>query len=318
MKIGKRIAAFILTLVFACCLLPAAMADSDYTDVQHDLWCADAVMYCRENGLMLGTSATTFSPNVPVDRAMFVTVLYRISGQPIVGAKSPFTDVPENSYCAKAIAWAANQGVALGYEDSSFKPQQAINREQMACMLARFIKLVDAPFIYGPEAELMYTDGGLISAYARDSVDLIRKTGLMRGFSDGAFRPQSIATRAEAAMLFSRFHSALEAEPPASLAVYGQEGQSAPHVYILTKADADSLYKYLNTMEKTEKLHAEFVPTHVLKINGNEYSFEITDGGNAPSCCNYRLGSGEYGLLSDVSGTAMSEVITVISNYQQP
>lgn len=148
-------------------------------------------------------------------------------------------------------------------------------------MLARYMLLIDAPLIRSPEAELAYSDSSLILDYARDSVDLIRKTGLMRGFSNSDFRPQSTASRAEAAVLFSRFYSALEAELPAILTVYVGDRQDAGHRYILTKADADKLCEYLGAMKKTEGLHAEFIPTHVLSINGIKYSFELDAAGQA-------------------------------------
>lgn len=316
MKHAKQITAAILTVIFIFCLTPAVMADTGYTDVPAGSWCAEAVTYCAENGLMCGTDKGVFSPEAPIDRAMFVTVLHRLAGKPAADEKSLFKDVPDDAYCADAVAWAAGLGVVLGYEDMSFRPHQAINREQMACMLARYMLLIDAPLIYGPEAELAYSDSSLISDYARDSVDLIRKTGLMRGFSNSDFRPQSTASRAEAAVLFSRFSSALEAELPATLTVYAGDGQDSGHRYLLTKADADKLCEYLSSMEKTEGLHAEFIPTHVLSINGVEYSFELDAAGQMPEGCNYSAGEGgEYGILTDGFGKVMTDVISIINSY---
>ncbi len=313
MKHAKRIISVVLIAVFLVCLTPAVMADSSYKDVPKGAWCEDAVTYCTENGLMRGVSKDTFSPYTPIDRAMFVTVLYRLSGEPATDAKSPFDDVADGSYCCTAVAWAAKLGVALGYADGSFRPHESINREQMACMLARYMLLIDAPFIYGPEAELAYSDSKLISDYAKDSVNLIRKTGLMLGFANSEFRPQATASRAEAATLFSRFLTLLEIELPATLTVCSGDMGNICHRYILTKADADKLEEYLGAMKKEEGLHAEFVPTHVLNINGVEYSFALGAAGQEPEGCNYSMvDGGEYGFLS---GKTMPNVIEIMNSY---
>lgn len=313
MKHAKRIISVVLVAVFLVCLMPAVMADSSYKDVPKGAWYEDAVTYCTENGLMRGVNKDTFSPDTPIDRAMFVTVLYRLAGEPATDAKSPFKDVADDSYCCAAVAWAAKLGVVFGYEDGSFRPHKSINREQMACMLARYMLLIDAPFIYGPEAELYYSDSKLISDYAKESVNLIRKTGLMRGFSDGEFRPQATASRAEAATLFSRFLIALERELPATLIEFRGDMGHVWHRYILTKADADKLAEYLGAMKKEEGLHAEFVPTHMLRINGVDYDFEITDAGQVPVGCNYSLGDDlEFGFLS---GETMPNVIEIMNSY---
>ena len=318
MRLLKRTGAAVLALILALSLMTAALADTGYTDVSDYAWFAEDAVYCREKGLMLGTGAAEFSPDKSVNRGMFVTVLYRIAGEPAVSTDKGFADVPESAYCARAAAWAAENGVAFGYEDGSFKPDKPINREQMACLLARFALLVDAPLLYGPVAELHFDDLDEISDYAMDSVNIVCGASLMRGFTDGCFRPQATATRAEAAALFARFYRALERELPATLTVYREaaDGATVSHRYMLPKTDAETLEAYLVAMERTEDLHAEFAPTHVLDINGVVYSFEILGADTVPELCNYSLGDdGEYGILKDPEGSGMSAVAAYMLSF---
>lgn len=108
-----------------------------FTDVNTDDWFAEAVQYMLDNEMMNGTSATTFGPNTTTTRGMIVTILYRLEGEPDAAASS-FTDVASNMYYADAINWAAANGIVNGITTTTFGPDNAITREQMAAILYRY------------------------------------------------------------------------------------------------------------------------------------------------------------------------------------
>ena len=108
-----------------------------FTDVASDAWYYDAVAYVYENGLMNGTSLTTFGPDVNITRGMIVTILYRLDGEPAASV-SNFTDVPANAYYTDAVAWAAENGIVKGYDDGAFGPDDDVTMEQFAAILYRY------------------------------------------------------------------------------------------------------------------------------------------------------------------------------------
>ena len=91
-----------------------------------------------ENEIMNGTSATQFSPNAELTRGMVVTILYRMEGEPFTLGTKSFTDVKAGRYYSKAVEWAAENGIVNGFTDGTFKPDQAVTREQLASILRRY------------------------------------------------------------------------------------------------------------------------------------------------------------------------------------
>ncbi len=110
---------------------------SPFTDVASDSFCYKAVLWAVENGITVGTTDTTFSPNVPCTRAQAVTLLYRAVGSPAVSGTSGFPDVPAGAYCDAAVTWAVQNGVTTGMSDGRFAPQTTCNRGQIAAFLFR-------------------------------------------------------------------------------------------------------------------------------------------------------------------------------------
>lgn len=123
---------------------PLAMETSPgssfFTDVPAGADYADAVAWCREQGLMHGTSATEFSPNATLTRAMVVTVLYRAEGEPEVNGDLNFTDIQSGQWCANAVLWANAQGIAQGYGNGLFGTNDPITRAQLDVILRRYRK----------------------------------------------------------------------------------------------------------------------------------------------------------------------------------
>lgn len=100
-----------------------ALADAKHTDVGGGDWYAEAVGQATAQGLFTGTSGTTFAPAGTTTRGMLVTVLHRLAGLPEAEAAS-FTDVAADSYCADAVAWAAEHGVTSGHLRRRLLPQR--------------------------------------------------------------------------------------------------------------------------------------------------------------------------------------------------
>ena len=174
-----------------------------FTDVNTDDWFAEAVQYMLDNEMMNGTSATTFGPNTTTTRGMIVTILYRLEGEPDAAASS-FTDVASNMYYEDAINWAAANGIVNGITTTTFGPDNAITREQMAAILYRYAQYkgydVTASNNLGS-----YTDASQISAYATTAMQWANAEGLITGNTTTTINPIGNATRAELATILMRF-----------------------------------------------------------------------------------------------------------------
>ena len=137
----KRFLSSLLVLCMAMTFLPASAAAasvSPFGDVQSTDWYYDEVQYVYENGLMSGTSATTFSPDTTTTRGMIVTILHRLEGTPAVSTSGTFADVTAGRYYTDAVEWASANGIVGGYGNGRVGPNDPITREQMAAILYRY------------------------------------------------------------------------------------------------------------------------------------------------------------------------------------
>ena len=174
-----------------------------FTDVNTDDWFAEAVQYMLDNEMMNGTSATTFGPNTTTTRGMIVTILYRLEGEPDAAASS-FTDVASNMYYADAINWAAANGIVNGITTTTFGPDNAITREQMAAILYRYAQFKGYD-VSASNNLTNYTDASQISAYAATAMQWANAEGLIAGNTTTTINPTGNATRAEVATILMRF-----------------------------------------------------------------------------------------------------------------
>ena len=174
-----------------------------FIDVHPGDWFYDPVCFVYSQGLMTGTSDTTFEPNKPLSRAMLVAVLHRLEGSPAASAGG-FTDVADGDWYAQAVNWAASVGVVNGFEDGTFQPNTAITREQMAAILRNYAayKGLDVTATGDLSA---YTDAASVSDWAKESVEWMVGNGLIGGYEDSTLRPQGNTTRAEAASMLQRY-----------------------------------------------------------------------------------------------------------------
>ena len=174
-----------------------------YTDIPTD-WAKEGICFVIENGLMVGTTSTTFAPKDTLTRAMLVTVLYRMAGSPAVDAPSGFTDVADGQWYSDAIAWAAANGIVNGVGGNKFAPSEPVTREQLAAIFFRYAKAE------APEVDVLsgYPDAEAISTYARDAMAWAVSTGLVTGSkeADGTYlAPQGLAAREQAAAILMRY-----------------------------------------------------------------------------------------------------------------
>ncbi|MDL2273396.1 S-layer homology domain-containing protein [Oscillospiraceae bacterium OttesenSCG-928-G22] len=178
--------------------------ESPFRDVKAGDWYFDDVRYVYESGLMIGISQDEFGPGLPISRAMLVTVLYRMAGEPGVEGENPFSDVEGGQWYTDAVIWAAANGITTGYGDGTFGTGDEITREDMCVMLVRFMTLLGIELPALREAA-DFADAGEISDYAREAVMMLYQAGIIEGKGDGVFDPQGEATRAELAALLHRF-----------------------------------------------------------------------------------------------------------------
>ena len=158
--------------------------------------------YVISNGLMRGTGDTTFEPDTVMDRAMMVTLLYRMEQEPEVG-ECPFEDVPAGEWYTDAITWAAENEIVEGYE-GKFEPEEPMTREQMATLLYRYANYKGYDTSAREDIET-FADSADISSWAETAISWAKASGLVNGKENNRLDPQGSAVRVEAAAIIHRF-----------------------------------------------------------------------------------------------------------------
>ena len=175
-----------------------------FSDVVAGGWYESAVQYMKDNGLMAGTSATTFAPDATTTRGMIVTILYRLEKEPAAAAASSFSDIAAGEWYSDAVAWAAANNIVSGYENGTFGAGDVITREQMAAILFRYASFKG--YDVTKTADLSaFADAAQVSAYAADAMKWANAAGLISGTSATTLAPAGSATRAQAASILMRF-----------------------------------------------------------------------------------------------------------------
>ena len=178
-----------------------------FTDIADNAWYADAVRYVYKHGLMAGTSATTFAPDVTTSRSMIATILWRMAGSPVVNYAMTYTDVAQGQWYSEAVRWATSEGIVGGYGNGLFGTNDPITREQFAAMLYRFAQEQGYDVSIGENTNILsYTDVADLSEYAIPATQWAVGAGIINGTGDGStLTPQGQATRAQAAVMLMRF-----------------------------------------------------------------------------------------------------------------
>ena len=171
-----------------------------FTDVPSTNWAADAVAFASAHELFSGTSETTFSPDRAISRGMLATVLYSLEGCPAQDVESKFSDVSGETWYAGGIAWATENGIANGYGNGKFGPNDSVTREQFVLMLWKYAGSPKAS-----DQVLDFTDSNQVSGYALEALCWAVENGILSGYTNGRLAPGGTATRAQAAQMLKNF-----------------------------------------------------------------------------------------------------------------
>ena len=175
-----------------------------FTDISEKDWFYGDVMFVYENGLMLGTSKTLFSPHGTVMRGMMATILWRMEGSPVPKGKNSFTDVEAGKWYADAITWTAENGIFAGYGKDKFGPDDPSTREQLAAIFYRYADYKGYDLTVKGDLD-KFKDADKITDYAKTAMQWAVGSGLVKGKSGNLLDPQGTATRAEIAAMLHRF-----------------------------------------------------------------------------------------------------------------
>lgn len=204
--------------ILAVCILSGSLfaAAANFSDVKTSDWFSGAVEYVSSNNLMGGTSATTFSPSTNTSRGMIVTILHRMANKPS-GQGASFTDVAADAYYAAPIAWATgSSGIANGYGNNRFGPNDSITREQMAVFLYNYAKYCGKTLATKPEEISSFDDASAVSSWAVDAMKWAYGAKLIGG-SNNRLDPKGSTTRAQAATMIMRYIEAFGKAPSSSI-----------------------------------------------------------------------------------------------------
>ena len=170
--------------------------EEQFLDVTDRYWAAPYIWQLYEMGVVNGVERHRFAPGALVTRGAFVTILGRLAGVDTAEyTDEPFNDVRAGSWYGPYVAWAAEAGITLGYDDGSFRPNENISREQLAVMLQRYLSACGYE-LTGEEQE-GFADETAVSPWALEAVRRMRDAGLMNGRGENRFEPKGTATRAE-------------------------------------------------------------------------------------------------------------------------
>ena len=175
-----------------------------FTDVSKGEWYYDGVNDLYRRGIMDGTTETLFAPSQGLSRGQLAMIFYRMAGEPEVTAKDTYSDVPAGLWCAKAVTWASANGLVLGYEDGTFRPDQPVQRQQLVAMLFRYAAFCGMSAVTLEENLLSFQDVGAVSGYARPAMNWAVGQGILLG-SENYLMPREQATRAQVAMVLHRY-----------------------------------------------------------------------------------------------------------------
>ena len=176
-----------------------------YSDVKATAWYNTAVNYVTLTGQMNGVGGA-FQPNTDLNRAMMVTILYRLAGSPEVTGESTFTDVPAGQWYTNAVLWAAKEGITTGTSETTFSPLTSISREQLAAFFYRFAQYTEQDVSVGEDTNILsYDDAQTISEYAIPAIQWACGSGLITGTTETTLSPKATATRAQVATILMRY-----------------------------------------------------------------------------------------------------------------
>lgn len=175
-----------------------------FADVKESDWFYNDVMYVYSKGIMSGTGEKTFEPNTTTNRAMFVAVAWRLENMPAPENEASFTDVEKGTWYTDAVAWAYENGIASGFGDGTFGPNESITREQLAVFLYKYAQYKGYDLTITGNID-SFIDKDSVSPWAKDAVLWAVQNGFIAGKDGNKLDPKGFATRAEFAAIIHRF-----------------------------------------------------------------------------------------------------------------
>lgn len=212
LKLCKRLVSTVIVLLIVVSSVIFVNANGIYTDVPDDAWYKEAAEYCYNKGLIVGVGSHVFGGDIPVNREMFATIVYRIEGSPepnITLSQTKLLDVSDN-YAKVPILWAYESEITAGTSKTTFSGKSSITREQLVTMLHRYASIKGLRYSDTGRTLSYYSDTSDISSWALSSVQWAVKYGIIeekvcRGTN--LLKPKSNCTRAEAASMVYNFLS---------------------------------------------------------------------------------------------------------------
>ena len=292
----KRLFCLILAvlMITGTLAITAFAADAVYSDVKEGKWFYDAVMEAYEKELMFGSDGK-FRPNDTMNRAEMVTLISRLAGVDLDGYKvsKKFKDVGMTSWYTPVVCWASDEGLVGGYEDRTFKPTAPVKRQELAKMIVGLIDYIGADIPDAEDAAEPFKDFSKIQSWAKDYVEALRKTGLVKGDDKGNFNPLKTASRAEVATIAVRLNAAKNTElTPQQIVDKFADGVCDLHNRYYVTMGYGSEY----TLENFEKYMPEW-----MGLDTDKFAVEIDPEGIEDSLEGYQgqgFGSSENATLS--------------------
>ncbi|MEM8705743.1 MAG: S-layer homology domain-containing protein [Actinomycetota bacterium] len=170
---------------------PSGTGVAGFLDVDRSRYYAGALEWATENGVVNGTSPTTFSPTRPMTRAEFATVVWRRAGEPKPQRPAPFNDVPSTSFFADAVAWMVEQGITTGTSPTTFHPNRTLTRGECATFLWRWRGRPR-------RATVQRFDDVPSGRFYSDAVSWMNAEGITTGTTQTTFSPNDLVDRAQA------------------------------------------------------------------------------------------------------------------------
>lgn len=201
----KFLSIFLATILLITGIpLLSSATDFQFSDVPANAWYTNAVMTAYEKAYFKGTSATEFSPEAPMTRAMFVTVLANMTsdyGANKYGGKSIFEDVEAGKWYTAPINWAAEKEIAAGFDEGVFRPHDSVTREQMAMFMYNYAAATGNETSFTKNASQKFADVESISDWAENAMDWAVTHGILAGNEKNRLEPTKDAARCEVAQV---------------------------------------------------------------------------------------------------------------------
>ena len=211
-----------ISAVVSTCQADASCPLDAFKDINVSAWYHDGIHWALEQGVMNGVGNDRFAPGDDTTRAMVVTMIWRLAGEPASEMHAAFKDVKSDAWYAQAVDWAAENGIVSGYSDTVFAPNDCVTREQLAVILYRcagsvsaddtammalvlaMFGLVDSDAFYGEKIAVPFDDADAVHDWAVSGVNWAWENGILNGKTDTTLAPQDNATRAEVAAMLMR------------------------------------------------------------------------------------------------------------------